>query len=249
MEVQVSFGLPWQMWELGAEEATLQAPPTPPCLCRQRFMPPAELICACRDIREIHREKVVAYARTLQHWAEQNNLPARGEQQLLAESVLELREEVKWYLSITNGRGLPGGGPSWVIFLCNIWDIWHGCWWICRWTMAVLLHMHSGFPHLNIRADDCDIINMMSWGSLVLQGEETIKGEHDQASGLLLLSSGCFDTSIWVFSKPQTLYFGCLSDSQVGSISRMYSVVCFSISMHWDLFGGLWVIVTSFIWW
>ena len=45
----------------------------------------------------------------------------------------------------------------------------------------------------------------------MLQWEGTIKGEHDQASGLLLLSSGCLDTSIWVVSKPQTLYFGCLS--------------------------------------
>ena len=30
--------------------------------------------------------------------------------------------------------------------LCNIPDIWCGCWWICRQTMVVLLHMHSGFP-------------------------------------------------------------------------------------------------------
>ena len=33
-EVQASFGLPQQMWELRVREATLQAPPTPPCLCR-----------------------------------------------------------------------------------------------------------------------------------------------------------------------------------------------------------------------
>ena len=30
--------------------------------------------------------------------------------------------------------------------LCNIWDIWHGHWRIHRQTMAVLLHMCSGFP-------------------------------------------------------------------------------------------------------
>ena len=46
-------------------------------------------------------------------------------------------------------------------------------------------------------------------------------------------------TSIWVFTKPQTLYFGCLGAPHVGSLSRMYSVVCFSISMFPDLFGGL----------
>ena len=101
-EVRASFGLPWQLWELDLREATLQAPPAPPCLCRKRFMPPANLIFACRDIREIPREKVLAYARALQHWAEQNNLPARGEPHLLVRNVLELREEVKWYLSFTD---------------------------------------------------------------------------------------------------------------------------------------------------
>ena len=65
-------------------------------------MPLAESIYACRDIREIPREKVVAYARALQHWVEENNLPAGGWPHLLAESVMELREEVKWYLSFTD---------------------------------------------------------------------------------------------------------------------------------------------------
>ena len=96
------------MWELGAEEATLQAPPTLPCLYRQKFMPPAKSIYACRDIREIPREKVVAYARALQHWVEQNNLPAGGGPWLIVESMLELREEVKWYLSFTNEEVFQG---------------------------------------------------------------------------------------------------------------------------------------------
>ena len=65
----------------------------------------------------------------------------------------------------------------------------------------------------------------------MLLWEGTIKGEYDQALGLLLLSSGCFNTSIWVFNKPQTLYFGCLSPPRVGSISRMHSVICF-FNMH-----------------
>ena len=49
----------------------------------------------------------------------------------------------------------------------------------------------------------------------MLQWEGTIKGEHDQALGLLLLLSGCFDISIWVIGKPQTLYFGCLGAPRV----------------------------------
>ena len=107
-EVRASFGLPQWLQELGSREATLQAPPVPPCLCRKRFMPPANLIFACRDIREIPREKVVAYARALQHWAEQNNLPAGGEPCLLVRSILELREEVKWYLSFINEEVFMG---------------------------------------------------------------------------------------------------------------------------------------------
>ena len=107
-EVRASFTLPQQMWELDSREATLQAPPALPCLCRKKFMPPANSIFACRDIQEIPREKVVAYARALQYWAEQNNLPARGEPCLLARSVLELREEVRWYLSFTMRRSLRG---------------------------------------------------------------------------------------------------------------------------------------------
>ena len=101
-EVRASFGLPRKLQELGSKKATLQAPPAPPCFCRQKFMLPADSIFACRDIREIPREKVVVYARTLQHWAEQNNPPAGGEAHLLAKSILELREEVKWYLSFTD---------------------------------------------------------------------------------------------------------------------------------------------------
>ena len=45
---------------------------------------------------------MVPYARALQHWVEENIPPAGGGPQLLAESVKELREEVKWYLSFTN---------------------------------------------------------------------------------------------------------------------------------------------------
>ena len=51
---------------------------------------------------------MVAYARALQHWAEQNNLPAGGEPCLLVKSVLELREEVKWYLSFTDEEVFQG---------------------------------------------------------------------------------------------------------------------------------------------
>ena len=101
-QVRASFELPWWLQELDVERATLQAPPALPCLHWQRFMLQANSIFASWDIREVPREKVVAYARALQYWAEQNDLPTGGKPRLLAESVLELREKVKWYLTFTN---------------------------------------------------------------------------------------------------------------------------------------------------
>ena len=66
-QARASFRLPWQLEELDAEGGTLQAPPAPPCLHWQRFMPQADSIFASQDIREVPREKVVAYARVLQY--------------------------------------------------------------------------------------------------------------------------------------------------------------------------------------
>ena len=59
-------------------------------------------------------------------------------------------------------------------------------------------------------------------------------------------------TVIWVFwykvfgfvNKPQTLYLGCLSALQGGSITRMHSITYLLICMHPDLPGGLSVSVT-----
>ena len=101
-QVRASFGLPRQLQELDAGRVTLQAPPALPCLHWQRFILPADSIFASWDIREVPREKVVAYARALQYWVEQNELPTGSEPHLLAKSVLELREEVKWCLTFTN---------------------------------------------------------------------------------------------------------------------------------------------------
>ena len=101
-EVQASFQLPKWMRELGMKEADLQASPVSPCLCRQKFMLRAQSIYTCRDIREIPQEKAVAYARALQHWAEEIDPPAGGRPCLLAKSVKKLREEVKCYLSFSD---------------------------------------------------------------------------------------------------------------------------------------------------
>ena len=101
-QVRVSFGLPCWLQELDAEEAKHQAPAALPCLHQQKFMPLADWIFANQDIMEVPREKVVAYTRALQYWVEQNDPPTGDEPHLLVKSVLELREEVKWYLTFTN---------------------------------------------------------------------------------------------------------------------------------------------------
>ena len=48
------------------------------------------------------------YARALQHFAKQNNLPKRNEQCLLAESIMELRREVRFSLSFTDEEVFRG---------------------------------------------------------------------------------------------------------------------------------------------
>ena len=96
------------MHELEPKEAPFQPSPALPCLHCQRFMPPVISIYASRDVREIPREKAIAYARALQHFAKQNNLPKRNERCLLAESVMELRREIGFYLSFTDEEVFRG---------------------------------------------------------------------------------------------------------------------------------------------
>ena len=112
--------------------------------------------------------------------------------------------------------------------------IWCGCWWMHRWTMAVLPHMCIGFPTLLMEQTIVTSYNDVTRISQSIEGN--IKGECNQARGLWLLlslSSGSFDTSVKLFTRPQTLYLSCLSAPWVGRISWMYSVVCFSHKHGW----------------
>ena len=108
LEVRASFQLPRCMHELDPKEAPFHAPLAPPSLHQQRFMPPVVSAFACQNIREIPREKTVAYARALQYVMEENNLPNRGQPCLLAESIVELRREVGFYLSFTDEEVFRG---------------------------------------------------------------------------------------------------------------------------------------------
>ena len=55
--------------------------------------------------------KTKAYAHALQYWAEKSNLPAGGQPHQLAESIKELREEMRCYLSFTDQEVFEGVTP------------------------------------------------------------------------------------------------------------------------------------------
>ena len=71
-------------------------------------MPQVQSIYASWDIREIPREKAVAYARALQYYVEQSDPQKRGQPHLLAESVVELREEIGFYLAFQDEEVFQG---------------------------------------------------------------------------------------------------------------------------------------------
>ena len=107
-EVQASFQLPKRARKLHWVENYHQAPPALPCLLWKNFLPLPNSIFACRDIREIQHEKMVAYAWALQFWVEKVDPPAGGRPHLLAESVKELWEEMRCYLSFLDKEVFKG---------------------------------------------------------------------------------------------------------------------------------------------
>ena len=68
-----------------------------------------------------------------------------------------------------------------------------------RQTLAVLLHMYSGFP-----TERLEQMIMMSLYDVMRLSHATVGGNYKRRAQLslgelLLLLSGCFDTSVWVF--------------------------------------------------
>ena len=76
----------------------------------------------------------------------------------------------------------------------------------------------------------------------MLLREGTIKGKHDQTSGLLSGYSGTKCSGILASHRPSTL--AVLVPLEEESIIRMDSVACLSICMYPDLSGELSVSVT-----
>ena len=101
-EVWASFKLPWQISKWHHVENYHQAPKAPLCFHQKSFPLPPDSKFTCQDIRELQWEKTVAYAKALQFWVEKANPPTQGQPRLLAGSVMELREEMKCYVSFTD---------------------------------------------------------------------------------------------------------------------------------------------------
>ena len=107
-EVWASFWLPKRASEQHRVKNDHQAPPPQLCLCWKGFLLLPDSIFACQDIQEIQHEKMVAYARAPQFWAEKDDPPTGGKPCLLAGSIIKLWEEMKCYLSFSNEDGFKG---------------------------------------------------------------------------------------------------------------------------------------------
>ena len=107
-EVQASFELPWQISKQHSVENYYQVPPAPPCICQKSFLLQHDPKFTCWDIRELQLEEVVDYARALQFWVEKANLPTQGQPCILVGSVVELREEMKHYISFPDEAVFSG---------------------------------------------------------------------------------------------------------------------------------------------
>ena len=111
-KVQASFCLPRRVIDLCKVKNDHQALPALLCLHQKNFLPPPDSIFTCWDIQEIQHEKMIAYAHTLQFWAEKVNLPTEGKPCLLVGSMIELREEMECYLSFSDEDMFKGIAPS-----------------------------------------------------------------------------------------------------------------------------------------
>ena len=72
------------------------------CLHWKSFLPLPYSKFTCQDIRELQQEKTVVFAQALQFWVEKASLPTQGQPCLLAGSIVELREEIKCYVSFSD---------------------------------------------------------------------------------------------------------------------------------------------------
>ena len=115
-EVWASFQLLQRTSEWHQVENYHQAPLATLCLHQKSFLPLPNSKFPYQEIRELQWEKTVAYTKALQFWVEKANTPTEGQPQLLVGSAVELREEMKCYISFTDedifsGIALPEESP------------------------------------------------------------------------------------------------------------------------------------------
>ena len=97
--------------ELKETKDHCQASPAPLCLLRKSFQLPPDTIFTCWDIREIQREKTIAYTHALQYWVDKSDPPTGRQPCQLAKSVKELWEKMKCYLSFSDREVFEGITP------------------------------------------------------------------------------------------------------------------------------------------
>ena len=103
-KIRVSFYIPEVQSRMFLEEG-YSAPPTPPSLNREAYLPDK---LAYQDVRWWPALLTVAYCQCLQHWAEKCNLPENLDFCPLAESVRELRQAVYEFMNITREDMMEG---------------------------------------------------------------------------------------------------------------------------------------------
>ena len=65
-----------------------------------------------QDFREGQSQKTLAYAQTLQYWAEKGNPPTPGRPHLLVRCVQELRKVMEPYVAFSDKASLEGATPQ-----------------------------------------------------------------------------------------------------------------------------------------
>ena len=83
-------------------------PPTLKCISRKAFLPIPDPRMPCQDYREGQPQKTLAYAHTLQYWAEKANLPKPDEPCLLAKCIHKLRWAMRSFTTFTDGAVFGG---------------------------------------------------------------------------------------------------------------------------------------------
>ena len=111
-QVQASFEVPKVWSHMAKVENDHSALPACHLLGRDWFMPLPVMQFGSQDFYLTQPQKILAYANTLQYWAEKAQLPRPGEPHHLAESILELWHTMELLMTFTEKEVLEDVPPS-----------------------------------------------------------------------------------------------------------------------------------------